>query len=260
MRLALIHGFMGACSSWDEVRAASRVVPREASCLRPLGHAEPSGARDFDAEVARLLARLEVEHAGPWVLAGYSLGARIALGMLVAAPARFAGALLIAPHPGLGDVAEARARRALDEERAACLESEGLEAFVDAWERLPLFATQRSLSGERLRSQRGTRLSHDASELARSLRVLGLGAMPSRWPALHALHVPVVWLVGERDTRFVALACEAARVMPDARLCVAPGAGHNLLLERPGVVAEELDSLWRRALSTHDAARLGGRA
>jgi 2-succinyl-6-hydroxy-2,4-cyclohexadiene-1-carboxylate synthase len=260
MRLALIHGFMGDASSWDEARAHARSLPPRASCLRPLGHGEPSDARDFDAELRRLLARLDAEHTGRWVLAGYSLGARIALGLLAASPARFAGALLIAPHPGLRHASEARARRALDEQRAARLESEGLEAFVDAWERLPLFETQRSLSGERLRSQRRTRLSHDASELARSLRVLGLGAMPACWPALETLPMPIAWLVGERDARFVALAEAAVGELADGRLSVAPEAGHNLLLERPAFVAAELDALWGRAQIACEPARVGSRA
>ena len=256
MRLAFLHGFMGAPSSWDDVRAMVRSPVERALALRPLGHGEGSDAPDFDAEVKRLLARLDAGDAGPWLLAGYSLGSRLALGMLLARPKRFCGALLIAPHPGLTHASEIAARLALDEERATRLEQGGLAPFLDAWERLPLFASQRDLPEEKLHAQRRVRLGHDAAELARSLRVLGLGRMPSYGSALASLDMPIAWLVGEQDPRFLALARTAVPELGDARLAVAAGAGHNLLLERPAFVAGELDALWKRVLAARSPAQL----
>jgi len=47
--------------------------------------------------------------------------------------------------------------------------------------------------------------------LAAALRNLGTGALPSLWKRLPELRMPVTVLVGERDTKFAALANEMAR-------------------------------------------------
>jgi pimeloyl-ACP methyl ester carboxylesterase len=47
-------------------------------------------------------------------------------------------------------------------------------------------------------------------------------------------------LAGERDPKFADLSRELSRIMPAAQLSVVPGAGHNLLLERPALCRELL--------------------
>ena len=116
--LVLLHGFTGAPASWDGVRRSlDDAIPVLAPAL--LGHDGTAGSpaiRSFDDEVDRLAgavrgAGLEGAH-----LAGYSLGGRVALGLLVRHPGRFAAATLIGAHPGLQDPADRaeRAARATD--------------------------------------------------------------------------------------------------------------------------------------------------
>ena len=52
--------------------------------------------------------------------------------------------------------------------------------------------------------------------------------------------MPVTLVVGERDEKFRAIAERMAAAIPDARVVVAPGAGHALHLEAPGAVAEAI--------------------
>jgi pimeloyl-ACP methyl ester carboxylesterase len=51
---------------------------------------------------------------------------------------------------------------------------------------------------------------------------------------------PVTLVVGEHDATHRELAAKIAGELTDARLAVAEGAGHNVLLERPDVVAQIL--------------------
>src|SRR6185503_10268185 len=104
------------------------------------------------------------------------------------------------------------------------LHERGLERFVDVWQALPLWASQGDLPDAVKEAQRAQRLRHQAA---------GLGQMPYLRPLLQLVRTPVDLLVGERDAKFVALAQELTQVLPHARLTIAPGAGHNLLLERP---------------------------
>src|SRR5947199_234071 len=72
-------------------------------------------------------------------LAGYSMGGRLALHVAARRPGRVLSLLTIGAHAGLDE--EARAgRRQGDEALAERIERDGLEAFVDYWASLPLFA------------------------------------------------------------------------------------------------------------------------
>jgi len=240
--VVLLHGFTGAPASWDDVVA---LLPPGATVVRPalLGHGDEAddAASDFAGEVDRIAARLPPPGAAPLHLIGYSLGARVALGLLSRHPRRFSRATLIGVHPGLASAGERAARIDSDEGWAQRLEQGGIAAFVDAWQRQALFETASPVDERRLAHQRQIRLSHRAAGLSRSLRVLGLGRMPDYRHALATCAVPLCLAVGATDRRFTALAEEIRRLQPRASLRVIEGAGHNVPLEQPARVAALLD-------------------
>lgn len=234
--LVLLHGFTGAPASFDAVLA---LLPgRRALCPALLGHGVSApGVESFEGEVERLASLLPPE---PAHVVGYSLGARLALGLALRHPQTVAQLSLIGVNPGLSDETERLARRRADAALAELLETQGLAAFLAVWEAQPLFATQDRLDPA-LRAARLTlRRSHDPRELARSLRVTGLSEMPSYWPELPHLSAPLTLLAGEHDPKFSAIARAVHARAPRSRLVIAPGAGHDLLLERPDLVAVEL--------------------
>jgi 2-succinyl-6-hydroxy-2,4-cyclohexadiene-1-carboxylate synthase len=239
--LLLLHGFTGTPDSWSEVE--SRLAGARILAPALLGHdgtIGPPETRRFEDEVDRLAATVAAAGSGPIHAVGYSLGGRLALGLLARHPELLSGATLIGAHPGLERPEQRADRRQTDERWAGVLETEGIEAFVSAWEDQPLFATQRGVAPALLEAQRRRRLGHNPRGLARSLRVLGLGAMPSLRDRLGGIGHPVRLLAGERDAKFSTLAREMARALPRGDETIVPGAGHNLLLERPAVLAETL--------------------
>ncbi|MEZ4393216.1 MAG: alpha/beta fold hydrolase [Polyangiales bacterium] len=225
MTLAL-HGFLGAPAMWAGLEG-ELVAPWSP------GHGPspaPLEQDDFNAVVDALAARY-LPVGGARVV-GYSLGGRLALALALRHPARVREAVLIGATPGLKTEAERRARRASDEALAESLFRDGLVRFVDAWEALPLFATQRALPVSLQARRRAERLGHTVEGLAGSLRVLGTGAMPSLWDALPGCEVPLRWVTGALDEKFTAIAREACAVCPAATHTVVPGAGHDVVLER----------------------------
>jgi 2-succinyl-6-hydroxy-2,4-cyclohexadiene-1-carboxylate synthase len=234
--LVLLHGFTGSAESWNEV--LGRLPTREALCPPLLGHGAPAlEVRTFDDEVDRLVTLFPSK---PVHLCGYSLGARLALGVLARHPERVAEATLIGVHPGLATDAERDERRQADARFIELLETCGIEAFVDAWGAQPLFATQRSLPESLQRRRQRERLSHDPKGLARSLCVTGLAEMPNFRGRCCEIRLPVTLLAGELDTKFSALAEDLSTLFPDARRSIVPRAGHDLLLERPDLIARQL--------------------
>ncbi len=232
----LLHGFAGSPLSWE---AALELTGDRYEVIAPtlaFHGPEPLIVPSFADECARLLSLLgDSAHV---TLAGYSLGARLALGVLALAPERFARALLIGVHPGLESEGERVERRHADQRWAELLRTQGLEAFARAWAEQPLFDSQRQLPTGVLSFQQAERQKHCAEELARALEVLGLGNMPSLWQALPRLGLPVTLAAGELDSKFLGLARRASKELGAGRLLVAPSAGHNLLLERPELVAQ----------------------
>jgi 2-succinyl-6-hydroxy-2,4-cyclohexadiene-1-carboxylate synthase len=235
--LLLLHGFTGSPRSWQRAFAGDALIP-------PLtGHDGTAGdprVHDFLDEVDRVAEIARGAGAG-FRVAGYSLGARVALGLLVRHPDLFTGAMLIGVHPGLASADERAERVAADEKWCRLLEGEGLPPFVRAWQDQPLFASQAALPAELLAEQEAERLRHDPRGLVHSLRCLGLGRMPNFRLTLHSIELPVTLLVGALDTKFVALARDVSERLPQGRFIEVANAGHNLLLERPDAVGQLLE-------------------
>ncbi|HKO52717.1 MAG TPA: alpha/beta fold hydrolase [Polyangiaceae bacterium] len=242
--LLALHGFTGSPSSWDFLASQ----PNERRFVPALvGHrgADADGhVLDFEAEVDRL-ARLSADPS-PLQVVGYSLGARLALGLALRHPARVSRLTLISGHPGLASEAERVERRAADARWCELLLSRGSLAFVDAWQAQPLWATQARLDPAALARKRSERLSHDPAGLARSLRVTGLAEMPDYLQGLAQIKVPLTLLAGALDLKFRKLAEQMAKAAAHAELAIVDGAGHDLLLERP----EFITDLIRRGAQT----------
>ncbi len=238
--LVLLHGFTGSAAGWERhldtfAQAGLRVV-----ALDMLGHGQSDAPLDPEryriercrADILAALSALDVlpEDA---VLLGYSMGGRIAL--YTALAGGFRGLVLESASPGLASPAEREQRRHSDEALAEDIERDGLPAFIDRWERLPLFASQRTLPDAVRASLRAERLANRPEGLANSLRGVGTGAQPSLWEELPRLRTPVLLLAGALDTKFMAIAREMAALLPFAQLQIVEGAGHTLHLEQPSV-------------------------
>jgi 2-succinyl-6-hydroxy-2,4-cyclohexadiene-1-carboxylate synthase len=234
--LILLHGFTGSSASWGD-----RLVDGLASAgVSPVlvdlpGHGRHVGQTD-PAGFTLDAACLSISAAGgpePVPLLGYSMGGRLALAYAVRHPGRISRLILESASPGLEEEASRRARRASDEELALRLESWGMEAFVEHWESLPIFSSQRGQPPEVRHAHRARRLKNDALSLAAALRGLGTGTLPSCWDALETLDVPTLLIVGELDSKFHEIALAMAGRLPEARVAVVGGAGHAVHVERP---------------------------
>ncbi|MGW8265600.1 MAG: 2-succinyl-6-hydroxy-2,4-cyclohexadiene-1-carboxylate synthase [Longimicrobiales bacterium] len=236
--LLLLHGFTGSIEAWGEevlrgLAQANRVV-----AVDLLGH----GASDtsFDPEryhmeeilrdLGQVLDALAIEDAR-WL--GYSMGGRIAVAAAVMKPARVSSLILESASPGLAGENERRARRRADEALAEGILRGGMEAFVDHWMGLPLFATQGKLPPAIREANRERRLKNDPDALAACLRGLGTGAQPSFWDHLPEIRVPTLLLAGEEDQKFSGLARHMATLIPSAELRLIPKSGHSIHLENP---------------------------
>jgi 2-succinyl-6-hydroxy-2,4-cyclohexadiene-1-carboxylate synthase len=227
----LLHGFTHTGASWEPVVAA---LGERHHALAPdiRGHGSASGAEPVT--LAAVIQDLGALAPAAFTLAGYSMGGRIALHVALAAPDRVQRLILVGASPGLEDPAEREQRRRSDAQLADELERESIELFADRWARQPVLA---GLPPEAARRAHADRLRNTPAGLARALRGLGTGALPSLWERLPQLTMPVRLLVGERDQKFVQTARRMAAEIPDVELVIVAGAGHAVHLEAPERVA-----------------------
>jgi 2-succinyl-6-hydroxy-2,4-cyclohexadiene-1-carboxylate synthase len=240
--LVLLHGFTGRAESWSGVR---KLLPESVNILAPnlLGHSPKRPQEEkigFEEYVDRLAVRLSISGIEDAHLVGYSMGGRLALALLLQHPALFSSAMLVGTHPGLQTTSQRQQRIQSDAQWSSELRVNGTEAFVEQWERQAIFDSQKKLAIESLLNQRVLRLSHNAEGLALALDTLGLGQMPNYLLRAQEIHIPVEILVGERDTKFQSVGEHLAAQAPKGELLIIQGTGHNVVLEQPEVVANQI--------------------
>lgn len=231
----LLHGFTGSARAWDapllgRLGAAGLGV----RALDLPGHGVDAGRDEpADFELDATLDRIAARTPPGALMIGYSMGGRIALHFACSRPSCLGGLVLESSSPGLETEAERARRRTDDDALAECIVERGMAWFVDRWEELPLFATQRRLSPDVRSAVRRGRLANDPHALAAALRGLGTGRLPSLWEALPNLAVPTLVMAGALDRRFVEIGRRMVERLPHGRLEVISGAGHRVHLERP---------------------------
>jgi 2-succinyl-6-hydroxy-2,4-cyclohexadiene-1-carboxylate synthase len=175
------------------------------------------------------------------IVLGYSLGGRLAVQALAAGMIAPRALLLLSTHPGLQSAAERAARLSHDAAWAERFRTEHWQTVMAAWNAQALF--------------RGVPLAPEdvapwRSEIVRGFTQWSLGHQPDLRARLAATACPMLWLAGEDDPKFVALAHRAAESIPQARAVVLAQAGHRVAVQAPGATAAALRAFCA-AISEH---------
>lgn len=233
-----LHGFTGRGADWSPFLRYVHAAGHRTVVVDLLGH----GRSDAPADPARhaierqaedlavILRRLD---AAPAIIVGYSMGARIALLLAVTEPALVRGLILESPSAGIADARERATRVNADRTLADQIERDGLDAFVDAWETLPMFAPERRLSPAIQARIRRDRLRNRPHGLAASLRGAGQGAMEPLFDRLKQVRCPALVIAGTLDTAGIERAIAVARRVPSVRMLILPERGHAPHREAP---------------------------
>jgi 2-succinyl-6-hydroxy-2,4-cyclohexadiene-1-carboxylate synthase len=249
--LVLLHGFTGSSQVWRPLIAGLGDGFATIAVDMP-GHGNSAAPRDpdryaldrFAGDLRQVLDNLDIERAA---VLGYSMGGRAALRFALAHPDRVSALLLESTSPGITDPAARAERKDADEVLARMIERDGVEAFVNKWERLPLWRSQQSLPEESRARLRELRLSNSAHGLANSLRGAGAGSDPAVLDRLGELQPPTLLVAGELDEKYVAAAQLMVEKIARSRVEIIAQAGHTVHLDQPsafaGAVAEFLKGL-----------------
>ncbi len=242
--LVMLHGFTGSIENWQPL-ADTLAQHYTVIMIDLLGHGKTNAPIDpnryrMEWAACDIVRLLHTVTASPVNLLGYSMGGRLALYLTVHFPELVKSLILESASPGLADEQERAARREHDDALADRIERDGIEAFVDYWESIPLFATQQRLPADIRKCLRGQRLQNRPVGLANSLRGMGTGVQLSLWDDLATIQQPVLLMAGEMDTKFVSIARQMHDRIPHSRLKTIPESGHTIHLEQPDAFAGQL--------------------
>ncbi len=246
--LLLLHGFTGSGEDWTPFLEDWKNNHQLLIVDLP-GHGQtqcPDDLENYSMEATvyaldQILNELKIESA--FVL-GYSLGGRVALSFAMTYPSRVKELILESSSPGLATEEERLDRQQRDNRLADRILEEGIQAFVDYWEAIPLFQTHLTyLSSEQRARLHVSRLNNSELGLANSLRGIGTGVQPSWWENLNQFEVTTTLIVGQLDAKFVKIAEEMFRLLPDGELVVIEDAGHTVHLEQPEEFSQTVQNI-----------------
>ncbi|WP_248278524.1 2-succinyl-6-hydroxy-2,4-cyclohexadiene-1-carboxylate synthase [Bacillus sp. DNRA2] len=235
--LVVLHGFTGSGENWRSLSGQwsehSKVI-----MIDIIGHGETESPVDFsrygmDFAVHDLAALLEKLGFDQVDFLGYSMGGRLALSFAVTHPERVRKLVLESASPGLKTEAERALRRENDAKLAEMIRTEGIESFVNYWERIPLFASQLLIPREVREQTRKQRLANSVAGLSGSLLGMGTGAQSSCWEALGQLSCEVLLITGELDKKFCQIASEMVDLVKNSKWVVVDQCGHAIHVEQP---------------------------
>ncbi len=180
----------------------------------------PMPLKKFATQLSADVARMDNSPQ----LMGYSLGGRLALHALLDSPDLWQSAVIVSAHTGLSDPAARLERQKTDAEWASKALRSEWDEFLTEWK------NQSVLAGVELPDR--YRLKAERNEIARSFMDWSLGAQDDLLERLGDLQMPILWVVGERDEKFLRVAEKACAALPNGQLEVVADCGHRVPWEQ----------------------------
>ena len=196
-------------------------------------------------QIRELIDQLKL---GKIVLAGYSMGGRLALEFYSRFPDYLTGLILESSSPGIRKKTEREMRYESDKKLAQMITNNGIKLFVDHWLSLPVFESLRRLDPDTYRLLKETKLKNNVTGLANSLLGFSQGRMDNHWDLLSNIKIPVLLIGGSEDQKYAAIFKEINNLTEGSTLSLIEGAGHNSHLEKP----QDFVKLLNKYLRTKD--------
>ncbi|MGD7044363.1 2-succinyl-6-hydroxy-2,4-cyclohexadiene-1-carboxylate synthase [Jeotgalibacillus proteolyticus] len=242
-----LHGFTSDSSTWETIinklsKSAMCIaidLPGHGKTVMPHNDLSRFSMEEVCRDLEFILEHLNIRAADA---VGYSMGGRTALSFAAFYPDKVRKLILESASPGLENTMEREARNKQDDQLAQFILNEGIAAFVDRWENIPLFETQKKLDIEVQQKIRKKRMQNKPEYLAASLQGMGTGRQPSWWGELNKIKHETLLITGEKDRKFCQIAKKMADQMPNAKKMLIPETGHAIHVEQPekfGTIIEE---------------------
>lgn len=180
---------------------------------------------------------------------GYSMGGRIALALMKTSCDVLASVILESCNLGCATDEEKQEAAKRNSDWVNRIREEGMEEFVNYWETLPLFETQKELGFDKI--LHFSRAANDPECMALCLEGAGKQAMPLSGETLTYIEkandseedsrkgIPVLYIYGDKDEKSALIAQKLSAVGASVS---AINVGHNVHLEAPMLYLREMQN------------------
>lgn len=233
LKLSFVHGFMGQPTDWDEVRAKFSSEQTD------------SFAIDASDDWASSLACLRTKLPERSILIGYSMGARLALGLALEYPECCSGLVFVSGNPGLENDEDRRQRLEVDKAIAQRLVNTDPGEFLRWWYSLPVFSTVPARIKD---AEIDRKLGSFSEHWQTILFANSIAQQPNYWPRLGELSVPVLIVAGQLDRKYATISRRFAESNPKGDFCanIINDCGHIVHREQRDAFVEELRRFCKR--------------
>jgi 2-succinyl-6-hydroxy-2,4-cyclohexadiene-1-carboxylate synthase len=236
--LVMLHGFTGRGSNWLPFCSA---LSGNSKLILPdiIGHGSTEASLDKGenyslTSVAEHIVDIMDEFGfEKFDVLGYSMGGRVAIAISILFPERIRKLVIESASPGLKSYLECSDRHLSDAKLAGSIIENGIEVFVDYWENIPLFESQKSLPSEIRSTIRKQRLSNDPRQLANALYGMSPALQPSFWKYLDRIQADVLMIVGELDHKYCQIAEDMQKGIKNGQIYKVEQCGHAIHVEQP---------------------------
>jgi len=230
-KIYALPGFLGLPSDWDIIGEGIG-EPWEAVELFSLSHPK-YGLQCWGRALNHYVAQQSVSRR---ILMGYSQGGRLGMHALIDAPELWAGAIMVSAHTGLILEKERSSRLRSDERWAQRFLKDPWEVLINDWNCQTVFRIGA------LPPQRKER-DYVRSDLACAIQSWSIGRQGNLRGALSQLTLPLLWIAGEKDFKYVALSQQIAVDHFYSLFWIAPEVGHRVPWESPQLFSKKV-KLW----------------
>nr|WP_321241624.1 2-succinyl-6-hydroxy-2,4-cyclohexadiene-1-carboxylate synthase [uncultured Tolumonas sp.] len=253
--LVLLHGFLGSTRDWSAL--IERLPDYHCIAFDLPGHGH-AGEQRFNRMADFPLwfqQQLQQHNIADYHLLGYSLGGRLALQWAATQPTGLQSLVLENAHPGLSSADERKARASADAHWARRFYRELLSAVLSDWYQQPVFADLNPTERAQLIVDRS---QNSAAQLAHMLCCCSLAKQPDLQPWLQDTSLPVLYLCGEHDLKFQAIAAQLATHCSSLTQQILAG-GHNLHRANPESMATAIRQWLTNVYPNHLKLQVGGK-
>jgi 2-succinyl-6-hydroxy-2,4-cyclohexadiene-1-carboxylate synthase len=238
-----LHGFTGCAMDWVPV-VSSLNKKFNYYLVDLVGHGKSDSPKEnyyyfIDSIVNQLKEIILSLSKSKIILAGYSMGGRIALNFAIQNESLLKGLILESSTLGICEENLRKERILQDKKLAEFIEYNPIDKFIDYWMNVDLFNTQRRFSNEMLNQIREHKLENNKTGLANTLRCSGTGNMKPLYNNIKEIPVKTLLISGELDLKYTDINVEMVNLFTNAEHKIIKNAGHNTHLEEPYRFIEE---------------------
>lgn len=231
-----LHGYLGQAKDWDFLSEGKHTFCPDLF-VGPTALGPHQKFANWAASFNAWVATNRLGKKRPNILVGYSMGGRLALYAGLSEPTLWQKIVLISTNPGMLAAKEKVERLKQDSQWAQRFRSNDLWSEVlNDWNNQAVFDGG-GLVPNRIEDD------FDRELLAKALENWSVGQQQINVDHLKPLSNLLHWVVGEEDSKYVALMDRLRDELPEAQFHVVRSAGHRVLQDNPLAISDLIDSI-----------------